>query len=246
VQYGLATNEQIESVAEEIKALGRRAIEIKADVSKADQVKMFVEKTMTEFGKIDILVNNAGILGAVIPAVDLSEEEWDTVLNINLKSVFLCCKYVAPHMIRQRSGKIVNISSVSGKEGRSPPNSIHYNASKAGVISVTSSMAYELAEYNINVNCVCPHGLFTPMSEAFLKEQFGVTSSEQARKLYEAKMKQINLLKRNVLSEDIANAVVWLVSEESRNITAQAIPVDGGYLSIRPGYEKQPLESDPR
>lgn len=193
-----------EKVAEEIRSLQRKVLVIKVDVSDSTQVNQMIEATLKEFGKIDILVNNAGISyqGTI---EDMKEEDWDKVMNVNLKSVFLCSKAVIRTLKKQRSGKIVNMASFAGKIGGLTVGA-NYAASKAGIICFTKSLARELAPYNVNVNAVAPAFIDTTMSTTFPKVPIG----------------------RKGLPEDVANAVVFLVSEKASYITGEILDVDGG------------------
>jgi len=210
-------------VVKEIDALGRAAIPVKADVSKIHEVEAMVRRTIDQFGRIDILVNNAGVstMGLL---VDLTDQEWDYNMDVNAKGVFLCCRAVARHMIGQRYGKIINISSAAGKTGARFLS--HYCASKFAVIGLTQSLALELAPYGINVNAVCPGYVETDM---------------QSRELvWEAKLRGISPeeVKRGYLGcvplgrlgkpEDVAKIVVFLASAQSDYMTGQAINVTGG------------------
>ena len=217
--------EELNKLAQGIRALGRRAIAIKCDVSRASEVEKMVRTVVDEFGKIDILVNNAGV-AATAPFVELTEDQWDWVMNVNLKGTFLCCKYVVPHMIAQKAGKIVNIGSVNGREG--VPGFVHYCCSKAGVHMLTDALSLEVAEHNINVNCVAPGTVWgTPMVDWALKNL--APEGADPREFYLDFVKRWYTLGREQTAEDIANAVLFLVSEESRNITGYTIYVDGGH-----------------
>lgn len=211
-----------EKVAEEVKALGCQALAVKADVSKSEEVKRMVRATLKKFVKIDILVNNAGIT-RIADVVDLEEEDWDAVLNVNAKGTFLCSKYVAPHMIKRKSGKIINISSVAGKTGS--PGRVAYCSSKFAVVGFTQVLERELGKYNINVNAICPGMVWTKMQEYLDKERLA-----RGEKSYKESIAS-SLLGRDQTPEDIGNAVVFLASEESKNITGQSINVDGGSIS---------------
>ncbi|MFI5449954.1 MAG: SDR family NAD(P)-dependent oxidoreductase [Candidatus Bathyarchaeia archaeon] len=208
-------------LAGEIRSMGYRATAVNADITKSAEVEHMVEATLKEFGSVDILVNNAGVI-TYANVVDLSETEWDSVMNVNAKGVFLCCKAVAPHMIRNRSGKIVNISSESGKTGER--GLAHYCASKFAVIGFTQSLALELAPYNINVNAVCPGMVYTKMWEYLTKTQDTKTSSEDA---FKQAVRDLMPLTRPQTPEDIASAVLFLCLSD--NITGESINVTGGH-----------------
>jgi len=140
--------------ADEVSEIGGEAIFVRCDVTSNSQVQDMVNTAIRKFGKIDILVNGAGALGTTWALEEVTEEDWDKILDLNLKSVFLCCKAVVPHMKGKKYGRIINISSMGAV---SPPRSVvHYHAAKAGVISLTQNMALELVSFNINVNTVSP------------------------------------------------------------------------------------------
>lgn len=196
-------------------------------MTKSESVTRMVDRTLKKFGKIDILVNNAGMI-KVGNVVDIQEKDWDEVLDVNLKGVFLCSKAVAPHMIERRSGKIINISSTAGRRGL--PGKAHYHASKFAVIGFTQCLALELAPYNINVNCVCPGVVDTYMHREVLAPHTarirGITEDEVYRNM-EASVP----LGRLQTPEDIGNLVAFLASEEAKNVTGQSINVNGGSVN---------------
>ena len=208
----------LEKVAEEINALGKRSLVVAADVSVKSQVQGMVKQTVDSFGSIDILVNNAGIIHAA-PLVEVTETEWDEVIDINLKGVFLCMQAVAPYMMKQKHGKIINISSICGRGG-ALNDGAPYCASKAGVILLTQVAAWELGQYNINVNNIAPGLVLTPMAGQ------GKTKEEFAQFLEERKKGTV--LDRVGNPEDIARTAVFLASEDSSFISGQTVPVDGG------------------
>jgi meso-butanediol dehydrogenase / (S,S)-butanediol dehydrogenase / diacetyl reductase len=226
-----------ETVAEEIKATGTKALAYPVDIGNVELVQRMVADVVAEFGHIDILVNNAG-LSRPGPLFDLTPENWDAVFNVNLRGLFFCLQAVARQMVAQipeevkqagkadRSyGKIVNFSSVAGRSGR--PYDAAYSATKWGVISLTQSAAAYLAPYNINVNAVCPGLVPTPMWDNIDKVQ-GV--DRQGLKPGEWMEKSINSipLKRPATADDIAAAVSFLASSDADYITGQALNVDGG------------------
>jgi len=227
-QYGMGTEDEMQDVVEKIETLGRRAVGIPCDVSKGGQVEKMVEGVVEEFKKIDILVNNAAITLVAMPLWEVLEEQWDQVMDVNLKGIYLCCKYVLPHMIKQKYGKIVNIGSVWGREGGAGAGP--YSASKAGVHIITHALAKDAAPYNINVNAVAPGLVRTPMQQAaerITAEAAGLTPEE----VREQVIKMISIFGRAALPEDVSNAVVFLASEESRNIQGSVIYVDGGHVA---------------
>ena len=210
--------EKAQQVAQAAKELGVRAIAVACNVSVRNDVESMFRTTVQEFGKIDILVNNAGIdYGARL--LEATDEVWDRTLDVNLKGVFLCTQVAARHMIQRRYGKIVNIASNSGF-GIAVWGEIAYAASKAGVIQLTRTAAFELGEYGINVNCVAPGAVNTEM----LKEN--MTDQEYAQFL-DAR-KKITSLGRIAEPEDIADVVLFFASDESRFVTGKTLLVDGG------------------
>lgn len=228
-----------EAVSRKVMGKGGKSIAVPADVRLAGECRALVDAGVKEMGGIDILVCGAGEGGFGLrgdsraPAIleNISEEQWDLTLDVNLKGVFLCNQAVAPHFKERKRGKIVNISSAGGRKGVDfiP----HYCASKAGVIVLSQAIASQLAPYNVNVNCVCPGVIWTPMWEAgaralsYTYPQFKGMSLEQ---IFEAMMEHMIPLKRAQIPEDIGNAVVFLASREADQITGQALNVDGGAI----------------
>ena len=205
--------EEAEKAAGEITAMGRRSMAIKADVSNSSEVNAMFQAIFEKFGQVDILVNNAGI-SPITLAWETTEEEWDRTVGIILKGTFNCCKAVMDHMMKRRSGKIINISSMSGKSGYFP-SGVHYCAAKAGVIGLTKSLARHLGPYGINVNGVAPSQIDTPMIRWRTPEQMAEL------------VKQVPL-GRIGQTKDVANAVLFLASPESDFITGETINVTGG------------------
>jgi len=183
-----------------------------ADVSKADDCENFISGIIEHFGRIDILVNNAGITRDTL-LIRMGESDWDSVLNVNLKGTFLMSKAAAKIMIKQKSGNIINMSSIVGLNGM--PGQANYSASKAGVIGLTESMAKELASRNIRVNAIAPGFVKTDMTD-ILKEE------------YKEKILSMIPLKRFAEVSDIANAAVFLASDNAGYITGQVLAVTGG------------------
>ncbi len=204
--------ELAEETVEEFKSRGYRALAIKADVSKSDEVKSMIEKVTSEFKTLDIVVNNAGITRDAL-LLRLKEEDWDLVLNINLKGTFLVMQAAAKVMFKQRYGRIINISSAVGRLGNI--GQANYVASKAGVIGLTRTAARELSARGITVNAIAPGFIETKMTENL---------SESA---HDAIMAQIPM-KKFGSPEDIASAIAFLASDEAGYITGQVIGVDGG------------------
>ena len=238
-------------VTGEIKALGRRALAIPGDITKADMVLQVVEDTINEFGRVDIVVNNigsrpmtseppgSGPLGRI-------EASWDAMYEQNLKATVLMCETVAPHLMEQKGGKIINISSIGGravvseklsKYGvASPP----YSAMKAGLINYTWFLAERLGPYNVNVNCVCPGIVYTDAwqnSSKRIVESVSEFKGQDPREWFvgiaHGKYPDMFLptpMRREQTVEDIGRAIVFLVSDDAANITGQALTVDGGMI----------------
>ncbi len=205
-------SEAAEEVAKEIRAMDRQGLAILADISSSSDVTRLVEETTAAYGKVDILVNNAGITRDQL-VLRMSEEDWDKVLNTNLKSVFLCTKAVLKHMIKQRWGRIVSIASIAGVMGNK--GQANYASAKAGIIGFTRTIAKEMAPRGITANAIAP----------------GFIETEMTQKLPEDWKQE---LKGNIplgylgSPRDVAEAVAFLASEEARYITGQVLNVDGG------------------
>lgn len=219
-------DESLKEAAREIQKVGReKAIYKKADVSKSEEVEELTQYVVEKLGVIDILVNNAAI-SRIIPFLDTSEKLWDRMMEVNLKGVFLCCKTVIPGMIRKGGGKIINMSSQSGKRGSAWHAA--YCVSKFGIIGLTQSLALELAPYKINVNAVCPGVVFTPLWD----EQ---ASNHARRRGIDKKQVKEDLVKKIPLGrlgtpEEVANLVLFLASSRSDYMTGQAINLSGGSI----------------
>ncbi len=204
----------IEKVREEIGALGKgEALALKVDVSRTMDVQLAVGDVISRFGKIDILVNCAAIEGPTVPLTQVTEEEWDEVMAVTLKSVFICCKAVIGYMTARRYGKIINLASFAGKSGN--PNLVPYSAAKGGVIALTRAIALGVATQGVNVNCVIPATTETPML---------LRQPEEHR---ERLRKQIPM-GRFGRPEETAAVVCFMASDDSGFITGQCINVTGG------------------
>ena len=205
-----------------IRSENGEAIFIHVDVSRADGIEKMVKSTIETYGKLDILVNNVGIyLQANV--VDTSEKDWDRIMDVNLRGVFLCCKHSIPEMIKGgKGGVIVNVSSEAGIVGIK--NQVAYNVSKSGIIALTKSMAVDFAAQNVRVNCVCPGTTET----ALVKEALSKASDpEKARRELE-KVRPANRLGR---PEEIASGILYLASDESSYATGTILSIDGGYTA---------------
>lgn len=213
------TQEEIEKVVKEIKALKVKVLGVRTDVSNFKEMGQLVEKTIKEFGRVDILVNNAGIFESS-PLSQMTEEQWNRMMAVDLKGVFNCTRAVINQMIKQKYGKIINISSIAGT-ALGFPGSTHYSAAKAGIIGFTQTLAMEVAQYGINVNSIAPGIIETNMTIGALGEK-GL--KEFAKEIP---------LGRTGKPEDISNLLVFLVSDDASYITGQVITVDGG-LVIKP------------
>jgi 3-oxoacyl-[acyl-carrier protein] reductase len=201
-------------VTDEIKAMGRDAFAIQCNVAESDSVQAMIKETISHFGSLDILVNNAGITRDNL-LMRMKEDEWDEVININLKGVFLCTKAVSRQMMKQRSGRIINISSIVGVSGN--PGQANYVAAKSGVIGLTKTSARELAARGITVNAVAPGFISTDMTDEL---------SEDVK----AEMLKGIPLSRFGEAKDIAKVVGFLASDDSSYMTGQTLHVDGGMV----------------
>ncbi len=206
------------STVDAIVAAGGRAIAVGADVTDADQVTAAADRAAEEFGRLDILVNNAGVTRDNL-LFKLSEQDWDTVIGVHLKGAFLAAKAAQKHMVAQKYGKIVSLSSVSALGNRGQAN---YSAAKMGIQGFTRTLAIELGPFGINVNAVAPGFIVTEMTAA-TAERLGITADELA-----ARSAEITPVRRVGQPEDIANIISFLVSDASSFITGQTIYVDGG------------------
>jgi 3-oxoacyl-[acyl-carrier protein] reductase len=201
-------------VVDLIKELGRDAFAIQCDVSNSEAVSVMVKETIDRFGSLDILVNNAGITKDNL-LMRMKEEEWDDVININLKGVFLVTKAVTRQMMKQRSGRIINVASIVGVSGN--PGQANYVAAKAGVIGLTKTTAKELASRNINVNAIAPGFITTDMTDKLTDE-------------VKAEMLKVIPLAKFGEAKNIATVAAFLASEDSAYMTGQTLHVDGGMV----------------
>ena len=213
VNYSGSEQKALE-VVKEVEALGVKAIAFQANVANSEQVDLLVKQTIETFGTVDILVNNAGITRDNL-LMRMKESEWDDVIDTNLKGVFLCTKAVTRPMMKQRAGRIINISSIVGVAGN--PGQANYVAAKAGVLGLTKTTAQELASRNILVNAIAPGFITTEMTDALPDD------------IKDAMLKQIPLAKLGE-PNDIAQVVSFLASDAAKYITGQTIHVDGGLV----------------
>ena len=214
-----------ERTAAEVGALGRRASVVPTDVTSRSDLGTMAERTRAEFGRIDVLVNNAGIYRAALP-LDITEEHWDAVMNVNAKAVFFASQAVLPTMIAQKRGTIISLASMAGKVGSR--SNLPYNASKAAVISITKSLALAHAADGIRVNCVCPGFVETDMWMAVAREQgalLGLPPEDFTRQ----RAAQVPL-GRMEQPEDVAKVIGFLASDRAGYMTGQAINVTGGLI----------------
>ncbi len=220
------TKPQLDGVAQVITQRGGEALVIPTDCTDDGQVNTMVEQTVQRWGKIDILVNSAGLRGPLVPVQDISEQEWDSVLAVNLKAVFLCCRAVLKVMLKQESGSIVSISGTAGKEGMALRGSLC--AAKWGLLGLTQTIAKEAGPYGIRANVICPGG----MDEPELREMY----AERAKGLgmeftqLEKSVLELTPLRKYATHEEVANAALFLASSDSSHTTGESLNVSGGRL----------------
>lgn len=235
---------EVEKTAEKIKSMGRSALPVQTDVTQSQEVQQLVQDTLNTFGRIDILVNNVGggrsevgVGGGAVSKrgfsiLDLSDDDWDGSYEVNLKSQVYMCKAVALHMKAQKSGKIINISSIAGKTG--DPYRMPYSAMKSATINFTRALAKELARDNINVNCICPGLIYTPAwqvgAKILLEKAPAYQTLKAPENVFQEYVKRLVPLGREQTAEDIGRTAVFLASDDARNITGQTINVDGGIV----------------
>lgn len=218
-------------VLAEIEATGGKGLALQFDATSEASVDGMVRQTLERFERIDILVNNVGGGTGSSVMIELSAEQFDATLDVNLKSTFLCSRAVAKNMMQRGEGRIINISSIAGKSGE--PLIGAYSTAKFGVIGLTQVLAKELARYSITVNAVCPGYIWTPTWEKLaqsMKDQFASLAGKGLEEIFLARVKSVTPLGRPQTAADIASLVAYLASAEAGNITGQAIHVDGGAL----------------
>jgi len=211
---------EMEAAAQDIKDLGREVITVKTDVTHKEAVRNLIDSAIDNFNKVDILVNNAGIVRHA-PLLEMAEEEWNAVIDVNLKGVFLCTQAVAKHMVERQYGKIINIASIAGLNAVYV--SANYCVSKAGVIQLTKVCARELGPYGINVNAIAPGAVITDMT-------YTRTPAEAERFIEERRNWAV--LGRIGTAQDMANLALFLASDQSSFITGQVIAADGGRTGL--------------
>lgn len=212
---------ECQKVVEEIKAQGGEALGFKMDVTNKSEVDQVIAETVQQFGRLDILINNAGIFFPK-PALELAEEDWDKMIDINLKGQFLCAQRATKEMAKNKWGRIINISSVaSGQVGVGIAGGAHYTASKGGIIGMSETLAVEWAPLGINVNVIAPGAIDTPMVQA----------AQLPKEAMDAMLGRIPL-KRIGRPEEVSALVVFLASEEASYITGATFYVDGGWLAV--------------
>jgi 3-hydroxybutyrate dehydrogenase len=213
--------------AKAILKIGRESLFVRTDVSKRKECKRLIDKTVKKFGRIDILVNNAG-LQHVSPVTEFQEDKWDLLISVMLTGTFLCTKYALPYMIKQKGGRIINISSVNGLLGMKFKSA--YVSAKHGVIGFTKVLALEMAEHNITANAICPTFVRTPLVDKQIDDQaraHGIPRDEVIEKviLAEAPMKRL------LEPEEVADLAVYLASDSARSITGASITIDEGFTA---------------
>lgn len=224
-----------EGTVNQIRASGGSAMAFEADVTSRSAIDAMVQATLKNFGSVDILVNNAAIEDTPCMAAEMSEEQWDKVMDVDIKGVFLCCQAVIPHMIRQKKGRIINLGSAASLR-MTLFGSIDYTVAKHGVVGLTNHLAWELADYGITVNTVCPGAVLSPMMRDGTTPQYR-----------DEVIKRMVPIGRYIEPEEIGEAVSFLASDRATIITGQSIAADGGFLTgygedLRPVIRKRMTE----
>ncbi len=217
---------QLDEVVQSITQMGAKAITIVADCTDNIQVNHVVDETMRRWGRIDVLVNSAGLRGPLVPVQDITEQEWDSVLAVNLKAVFLCCRGVLKVMMKQKSGSIVSISGTAGKEGMALRGSLC--AAKWGLLGLTQTIAKEAGPYGIRANVICPGGMDEPDLRAMYAERakgLGMEFSDLEKSILE-----LTPLRKYAKHDEVAKAALFLASSDSSHTTGESLNVSGGRL----------------
>ena len=228
--YPLASVEELHETARMVEETGGRCVAVQADVRDSGQMKQAAERAISEFGRIDILLANAGI-ESFGPSWELTDEQWDEMLDVNLTGAFKSCRAVIPHMIERKAGVIIITSSVAGLRGLS--NQAHYCAAKHGVVGLMRSLALELAPHGIRVNTVHPSSVDTPiiknqaMYTLFSGGDPNATLEDVTPAFRELNLQDVPWME----PRDISNAMLWLASDEARYVTGTALPVDAGLMA---------------
>jgi NAD(P)-dependent dehydrogenase (short-subunit alcohol dehydrogenase family) len=234
--YPMGTGDELDATAAEIAGLGRRSLAVRGDVTSAADCDRAAEAVIAELGQLDILVANAGIW-SLAKTWEFTEEEWDLTVDVNLKGAWLAARSVIPHMIERRYGKIVFVSSIAGL--RAYPDYAPYIAAKQGVVGLAKTLAIELGEHRINVNAVCPTQMGKPAvaSSSDPVWEHAVGHANPTADEFEAAFAAQHALPHLGIPayEDVAQSVLWLVSERARLITGHALPVDAGWIALRGG-----------
>jgi len=217
---------ELDGVAQAIHQKGGQAMAIAADCTDDRQVNAMVDETVRRWGKIDILVNSAGLRGPLVPVHEISEQEYDAVLAVNLKAVFLCCRAVLKVMIKQKSGSIVSISGTAGREGMAMRGSLC--AAKWGLVGLTQTIAKEAGPHGIRANVICPGGMDEPdLREMYAQRAKNLGMTVEA---HEAQILALTPLRKYAKHEEVANAALFLASSDSSHTTGEALNVSGGRL----------------
>ena len=217
---------QLDEVVQSITQMGAKAITVVADCTDDIQVNQVVDETMRRWGRIDVLVNSAGLRGPLVPVQDITEQEWDSVLAVNLKAVFLCCRGVLKVMMKQKSGSIVSISGTAGKEGMALRGSLC--AAKWGLLGLTQTIAKEAGPYGIRANVICPGGMDEPDLRAMYAERakgLGMEFSDLEKSILE-----LTPLRKYAKHDEVAKAALFLASSDSSHTTGESLNVSGGRL----------------
>ncbi len=217
---------QLDEVVQSITQMGAKAITVVADCTEDIQVNQVVDETMHRWGRIDVLVNSAGLRGPLVPVQDITEQEWDSVLAVNLKAVFLCCRGVLKVMMKQKSGSIVSISGTAGKEGMALRGSLC--AAKWGLLGLTQTIAKEAGPYGIRANVICPGGMDEPDLRAMYAERakgLGMEFSDLEKSILE-----LTPLRKYAKHDEVAKAALFLASSDSSHTTGESLNVSGGRL----------------
>lgn len=209
-----SSEDTAKSLSSELSSLGYNVFAVQCDVSSGESVRKMFESVRSEIGEVDLLINNAGIAQQKL-FTDITDGDWNKMIGVDLSGVFYTCREALPYMIRQKSGRIINVSSMWGQVGASCE--VHYSAAKAGVIGLTKALAKEVGPSGITVNCVCPGAVDTDMMSSFSKEDIGALTEEIP-------------LGRLASADDIAGVIAFLASDSADYITGQIIPVNGGFV----------------